>query len=102
MEWLGQIGGIAGIAALIGVVLSYLSSNRNSCTEEFKAVLNGLQIQLTNSQHENGRLLDKIDKLESTIEKLETKIEKLTEEINKLRTENYELRMQLREQGLRG
>jgi chromosome segregation ATPase len=95
MEWLGQIGGIAGIAALIGVILGYLSNSRNSYTEEFKAILNGLQIQLTNSQHENGRLLDKIDKLEN-------KIEKLTEEINKLRTENHELRMQLREQGLRG
>ncbi|GBU24367.1 hypothetical protein R83H12_00997 [Fibrobacteria bacterium R8-3-H12] len=102
MEWLGQIGGIAGIAALVGVLLSYRSSSRNSYDEEFKIILSGLQMQLSNSQHENGRLLDKIDKLESTIEKLETKIEKLTEEINKLRTENHELRMQLREQGLRG
>ncbi|MCL1957704.1 MAG: hypothetical protein FWF63_10300 [Fibromonadales bacterium] len=102
MEWLGQIGGVAGIAALVGVVLGYISNSRNSSTEEFKALINGLQTQFNNSQHENGRLLDKIDKLESTIEKLENKIEKLTEEINKLRTENHELRMQLREQGLKG
>ncbi len=95
MEWLGQIGGIAGIAALVGVLLNYRSSSRNSYNEEFKVLLSGLQMQLNNSQHENGKLLDKIDKLES-------KIEKLTEEVNKLRTENHELRMQLREQGLKG
>jgi len=70
MEWLGQIGGVAGIAALVGVILSYLSNSRNSYTDEFKAILNGLQIQLNNSQHENGRLFNRIDKLESKIEKL--------------------------------
>jgi len=67
MEWLGQIGGVAGIAALVGVVLG---SNRNSCTKEFKTIFNGLQIQLNNSHREKGRLFDRIDKLESKVEKL--------------------------------
>jgi hypothetical protein len=43
MEWLGQIGGIASIAALIGAVLSYMGSSCNSYAEEFKAVLGGLR-----------------------------------------------------------
>ena len=64
---LGQIGGIVGIIALIGVVLGNRHINR---TEELKVVLYGLQMQLLNSHRENGRLFDKIEKLESKLEKL--------------------------------
>ena len=46
MEQLAQVGGIAGIAALIGVVLAFIINYRKGNTDNFSAQMFGFQTQI--------------------------------------------------------
>ena len=46
MEQLAQVGGIAGIAALIGIVFSFVINYRKGTTDKFSTQISGFQAQI--------------------------------------------------------
>jgi hypothetical protein len=93
MELLNQIGGLAGIAALLAVFFNYTVGKRNNQVLAIQVQLEAMNKIMESRQSLYKVQLDENSKLISKIEKFENKVEQLC-------VENAELRGQLREHGL--
>jgi len=93
MELFNQIGGLAGITALLAVFFNYTVGRRSNQVLTIQVQLDAMNKTMESWQGLYKAQVDENSKLISKIEKLENKVEQL-------RVENAELRGQLREHGL--